>query len=184
MNSMQPEYVVLVDAAGQPIGQAEKLSTHHTNTPLHLGFSLYVFNNQGQFLATRRAAVKKVWPTVWTNTVCGHPAPGEAVEAAIRRRAEYELGMQVKDLVCLLPDYTYQTPPYRGIIENEFCPVFAARAVGEPQPNPLEVDEYRWLEWEEFVKAAGADASDSYSWWCKDQLRLLVDHPGLLSFVR
>lgn len=180
---MQPEYVVLVDDRGQPIGQAEKLPTHHANTPLHLAFSLYVFNDKGQFLMTRRAAVKKVWPTVWTNTVCGHPAPGEAMEAAIRRRTLYELGLDIKDMVCLLPEYTYKTPPYHGVIEHEFCPVYAARAAGEPQPNPLEVDEYRWVTWSEFIKAAEADTADEYSWWCKDQVRLLKDHPALQGFI-
>jgi isopentenyl-diphosphate delta-isomerase len=184
MKPMPTEYVVLVDAQGRPIGRAEKLPTHHADTPLHLAFSLYVFDERGKFLATRRAAVKKVWPTVWTNSICGHPAPDEPMEAAMRRRAAYELGMEIKDITNLVPDYIYKTPPYQGVIEHEYCPIYVARAASNPQPNPQEVDDYRWLEWPEYVELAEADTTNQYSWWCKDQLRLLKDHPGLRAYCK
>lgn len=180
---MQPEYLVLVDAAGRPIGEAEKLSTHHADTPLHLAFSCYIFDDQGRFLVTQRAAVKKVWPTVWTNSVCGHPFPDEPMEDAIRRRTKYEIGMDIKDVVCIVPDYTYKTPPYRDIIEHEYCPIFVARATSQPQPNPLEVDDFRWMSWDDYVNAAKSDEADVYSWWCKDQLKLIKGNPTLLSYV-
>ena len=92
------ELIVLVDESGTPIGSAEKLSSHHADTPLHLAFSCYVFDDEGRFLATRRSSQKKVWPGVWSNSVCGHPLPGEAVVAAIRRRLRYELGMTASGL--------------------------------------------------------------------------------------
>lgn len=168
-----PELIVLVDEAGQPIGTAEKLPSHHANTPLHLAFSCYVFNDRGELLVTQRAGSKKVWPTVWTNSVCGHPAPDETMEAAIARRLDFELGMTAADVQCVLPDYRYTTPPYNDIIENEFCPVYVARATGQPQPNSDEVGDYRWMVWDDFVTAAESDTSDVYSWWCKDQLKRL-----------
>jgi isopentenyl-diphosphate delta-isomerase len=180
---MQPEYIVLTDEQGRPIGQAEKLASHHAQTPRHLAFSCYIFDDKGRLLVTQRAAVKKVWPTVWTNSVCGHPAPAEATEAAIRRRTDYELGMTIKDIQCVLPDYRYTTPPYNGIIENEICPVFAARAASDVTPNPLEVDDYRWMAWPDFAAAAQADTAEVYSWWCKDQLRLLNDNPLLRQYA-
>lgn len=174
---MAEEMIVLVDENGKRLGTAEKLSAHHAETPLHLAFSCYVFDESGRFLVTQRAHVKKVWPTVWTNTVCGHPMPDETIEAAIARRLDYELGMTANGVKCIVPKYIYQTPPYRGIIEHEYCPIFIARAIAEPKPNPLEVDDYVWQPWREFVEAALADTEDVYSWWCKDQLSYLVDHP-------
>lgn len=184
-----PELIVLVDERGQPLGSTEKLAAHHAATPLHLAFSCYVFDDQGRLLVTQRAAVKKVWPTVWTNSVCGHPAPGETMESAIARRLDYELGMSAGEMVCILPDYRYTTPPYNGIIENEFCPVYVARAqpASQPQPNPAEVQDYRWMEWSDFVSAALADQSngtDVYSWWCKDQLPRMLDQPQLAAYCR
>jgi isopentenyl-diphosphate delta-isomerase len=183
MMSMSAEQIVLVDEHGQPVGSAEKLASHHADTPLHLAFSCYVFNDAGELLVTRRADSKKVWPGVWTNSVCGHPSPGEAMEAAITRRLDYELGMTAGDIRCALPEYRYTTPPFNGIIENEFCPVYLARAASEPQPNRQEVGAYRWLTWDEFVTQAQADATDEYSWWCKDQLRLLADWPDLKLYI-
>lgn len=177
------EKIVLVDENGNPTGKTlPKLDAHHSDTPLHLAFSCYVFNEKGQFLATQRAHVKKVWPDVWTNSVCGHPAPGEEITDAIKRRLEYELGMTANDFEVVLPKYRYTTPPYNGIIENEFCPVFVARATSEPKPNKEEVDAYKWVDWQEFVSEAEADKDDIYSWWCKDQLKQLKNHPKILEY--
>ncbi|MEX0789777.1 MAG: NUDIX domain-containing protein, partial [Actinomycetota bacterium] len=72
-NQGAAELIVLVDEQGNPTGRAEKSSSHHLDTPLHLAFSCYVFDDRGRLLATRRANSKKVWPGVWTNSVCGHP---------------------------------------------------------------------------------------------------------------
>src|SRR5688572_7220641 len=116
------ELIVFVDENGKPTGETgPKLESHTANTILHLAFSCYVFNDQGQFLITQRAHSKKVWPDVWTNSVCGHPGPGEDMVDAIRRRLLYELGMTVKSFEVVLPNYRYTTPPYNAIIENEFC---------------------------------------------------------------
>lgn len=178
------ELIVLVDEQGQAIGSAEKLPSHHAKTPLHLAFSCYIFNEEGQFLVTQRALSKKVWPGAWTNSVCGHPAPGESLEAAIHRRLDYELGMTAKDIEIVLPEYRYTTPPYNGIIENEFCPVHVARATSGPKPNPEEIEDYKWVSWDEFVAAAKADTTDVYSWWCKDQLKQLKNHPLILEYSK
>jgi len=170
------EQVVLVDNGGTPIGTAPKLEIHTSHTPLHLAFSCYVFNEKGQFLLTQRAHVKKVWPDVWTNSLCGHLSPGESTQDAIKRRLEYELGItEFKDLKVVLPDYRYKTPPYNGIIENEICPVYVVRALQEPKPNPLEVETLRWVDWSELDDLIGKNP-DTYSYWFKDQLQKLKDN--------
>jgi isopentenyl-diphosphate delta-isomerase len=181
----KPEQIVLVTENGQPTGEfLPKLEAHHIDTPLHLAFSCYVFNEQGKFLVTQRALSKKVWPGVWTNSVCGHPAPDEDSVEAIKRRLQYELGMEAKDFEVLLPTYRYTTPPYKGIIENEYCPVYIARATSEPQPNPEEVEAYKWMDWSEYVAELEAHQGDVYSWWCKDQLKQLHDHPLIAKYSK
>jgi isopentenyl-diphosphate delta-isomerase len=171
------EMIVLVDAHGRQIGTAPKLASHHARTPLHRAFSCYIFDAHGRFLVTRRALIKKVWPGVWTNSVCGHPAPGESFEAAIQRRAQYELGLTLANIQLILPHYRYQTPPFNGIIENEICPVFTATATSEPQPNPGEVEEYTWTPWPDYAAALTREP-DKYSYWAKDQYPQLMAAPA------
>ncbi len=176
------ELIVLVDEGGEAIGTAEKWSSHHLTTPLHLAFSCYVFDAQGLFLVTRRARTKKVWPGVWTNSVCGHPAPGEPMTDAIQRRLHHELGMRAVDFELVLPRHRYRAPAFKGVVEHEFCPVFLARATSRPRPNPMEVATFEWVRWTDFVRAAEQDAGDDYSWWCKNQLKELKGHRLLATY--
>jgi isopentenyl-diphosphate Delta-isomerase len=166
------EEIVFVTEDGAPTGEtAPKLASHHEHTRLHLAFSCYVLRVSDEaLLFTRRADEKKVFPGVWTNSVCGHPAPGERLEDAVRRRAAYELGLQeLSGLRCVLPVYRYRTPPYQGIVENEFCPVFVAWTDGEPNPNPTEVDSWRWIAWDSY-RILLRDDPDAVSFWARDQL--------------
>ncbi|WP_328613039.1 isopentenyl-diphosphate Delta-isomerase [Amycolatopsis sp. NBC_00355] len=167
----ETERVVFVTEDGVPTGETgPKLASHHEHTRLHLAFSCYVLRRSDQaLLITQRAHDKKVWPGVWTNSVCGHPAPGESLEDAVRRRAAYEIGLpSLADLQCVLPKYRYRTPPFEGIVENEFCPVFAAWADTDPEPNPAEVGGWRWIPWRDYTELLN-DKTANVSYWAKDQ---------------
>lgn len=166
---------MLLDEAGNEVGQAEKYSTHHSQTPLHKAFSCYLFDSKGRLLITKRAATKKVWPGFWTNTACGHPGSGETDESAIVRRLHYELGMTANNLRCVKKDYRYKTPEFNGIIEHELCPIYIGSPLNDPIPNPDEVQEFVWLEWSEYVRRISTDSSNEFSWWCKDQLKHITE---------
>src|SRR3954451_24784596 len=125
----EEELVVLLAEDGQQLGSAAKELVHHANTPLHLGFSCYLFDGRGRVLVTRRALSKRTWPGVWTNSFSGHPAPGEAMEDAVRRRAAHELGVEVDNLTPALPDFRYRAVDASGIGVHEVCPVFTATIV-------------------------------------------------------
>lgn len=173
-NFIDQELIVYLDKNGNPTGEtAPKLEAHNSHTRLHSAFSCYIFNEKGQLLVTQRAHSKKVWPGVWTNSVCGHPGPGEPREDAIVRRAKDELGMKLKTIRKVIPRYIYTTPPFNGIIEHEFCPVFFAIAASEVKPNPDEVEDYKWLDWDEFINLIKHDNPDMWSWWTKDQVKLI-----------
>ncbi|TQS43892.1 isopentenyl-diphosphate Delta-isomerase [Cryptosporangium phraense] len=171
------ELIVLLTEDGQPTGTAPKLASHHGDTPLHAAFSSYVFDASGRFLLTRRALSKKTWPGVWTNSCCGHPAPGESAVAAVRRRLAYELGLHVEidEIVPLLPDFRYRAE-LDGIVENEICPVFGVRVNSEPVPNPDEVEEYRWVSWPVADRAG-------LSPWSLLQLDELEGHPAITTLL-
>ncbi len=175
----ESDQVVLLNEVGQPIGQAPRSSIHSPHTPLHLAFSTYLFNARGEVLLTRRALSKKTWPGVWTNSCCGHPQPGEELEAAIRRRIRQELGLRIGRLIPLLPDFRYRATDSNGIVENEICPVYAAVLKDHQpplMPDPDEVAECAWVPWPH-VLAAVAATPQVYSPWAAQQIALLGQHP-------
>jgi isopentenyl-diphosphate Delta-isomerase len=140
------DHVVLLDDDGRAIGTAPKSSVHGTHTALHLAFSCHVLNQEGQVLVTRRALGKTAWPGVWSNSFCGHPRPAESVLAAVHRRADYALGLELIDIELALPLFRYRATDANGIVEHELCPVYTARTVGEPVLNPLEVVDAKWVD--------------------------------------
>ena len=167
------ENVVLLDETGSACGTAAKEAVHHARTPLHLAFSAYLFNESGQFLLTRRAESKHTWPGVWTNTCCGHPQPGEPVADSVRRRLRQELGIGAAELMLVLPRFRYQARMANGVLENEVCPVYAAYSDAPPAPDPAEVAETRWVDWDQFC-AEVRTGQQSVSPWCAMQLAELM----------
>jgi len=170
------ELVVLLDDAGRPCGSAPKRQVHHRRTPLHLAFSCWVLDEHGRTLLTRRAAGKRTWPGVWTNTFCGHPAPAEPIEAAVRRRAHQELGLALVRLDVALPRFRYRAAMADGIVENEVCPVYVARSDDPPHLDPAEVDAVRWATLGD-VRAEVEAWPYAFSPWMVLQLPQLLDLP-------
>jgi isopentenyl-diphosphate delta-isomerase len=164
------EQVVLVDETGTALGAADKATVHGTRTPLHLAFSCHVFDRAGRALVTRRALGKLTWPGVWTNAFCGHPAPGEAMEDAVRRRASRELGIALGPLDPVLPDFRYRAVDASGVVENEICPVFRTVVDDDPAPSADEVAEWTWMPFERLRTAVDA-APFAFSPWLALQLR-------------
>ncbi|AKK03647.1 isopentenyl-diphosphate Delta-isomerase [Corynebacterium epidermidicanis] len=164
-----PELVVLADQHGNPIGTAPKSTVHTTNTPYHLAFSCYVHNAAGEILLTRRALSKLTWPGVWTNSVCGHPGPGESYVDTVQRRGREELGATLVDISEVLPDFSYRAIDSSGIVEWEACPVFSALLDGELHPNPQEVDSFAWVSAQQLCAAVDATPF-AFSPWLVEQL--------------
>ncbi|WP_434993377.1 isopentenyl-diphosphate Delta-isomerase [Arthrobacter sp. Ld5] len=175
------ELVVLLAEDGTPLGTQAKATVHTLDTPLHLAFSTHVFDREGRILVTRRALGKKAWPGVWTNSFCGHPAPGEGFEDAVHRRAAQELGFTVTDVRAALPDFRYRAVDAGGIVENEICPVYTAVADSAVAPLPEEVMDFQWVEPAGLVHAVTATPW-AFSPWLTLQLPLLypqgADGPG------
>jgi isopentenyl-diphosphate delta-isomerase len=172
MSDMTEERVVLLDEAGNAIGTAAKREVHHEATPLHLAFSCYVFDGRGSVLVTRRALHKATWPGVWTNSACGHPAPGEDLAEAVVRRVREELGLRLHDVRLALPAFRYQAVMANGVRENEMCPVFTALTGDAVDADPDEVDAVTWEPWEEF-RTDVRDGARDVSPWCREQVVLL-----------
>lgn len=140
------EYVILVDAENNEIGQAEKLAAHKENL-LHRAFSIFIFRQakQLELLIQQRALHKYHSPGLWTNTCCSHPRLGETVITAGERRLKQELG-----IIASLTDlgwFHYNAHFPNGLSEHEIDHVLVGDAPLNQliTPNPDEVHAYRWI---------------------------------------
>ncbi|MBF5000388.1 isopentenyl-diphosphate Delta-isomerase [Nocardia sp. BSTN01] len=174
VQSVRSQLVVLCGPNGEAIGYRPKNRVHHRSTPLHLAFSSYVFDDRAQLLVTRRAHSKPTWPGVLTNTCCGHPEPAEPLVEAVERRIMEELGIAVHHTTLVLPSFSYRAEMANGIVENELCPVYVARAASiDMHPDPAEVAEATWMPWTAFATQV-LDSSLLVSPWCKSQVEQLT----------
>ncbi len=170
------EQVVLVDASGRAIGTELKSSVHHRDTPLHLAFSAYLFREGRDgvdLLVTRRAPDKATFPGVWSNSVCGHPAPGERLRDAVQRRAAQELGLEVRDLRLVLPRFAYRAE-MDGVVEHELCPVYVGTVEGEPSLDAAEVGDYEWVPWTAYARDV-TEGRREVSTWSREQVAALLE---------
>lgn len=166
------EQVVLVDEKNREIGTADKTTVHTKNTPLHRGFSLWLFNSRNELLLTQRSFAKKTFPGVWTNTICGHPGPKEAVEKAAQRRLREELGIYEFRNLRIIAPYRYKFADENGIVENEICPILVGYWDGESKPNPQEVENWKWVNWEEWLKEIKKNPQN-WSPWSVEEAKIL-----------
>ncbi len=175
------DMIVYVDEDNNAVGTARKLPAHDGETRRHRAFSIFIFNDKGELLLQQRALTKKTWPGVWSNSCCGHVMLHETTESAARRRLKYELGMQVDKLHLILPNFRYRAEK-DGVVENEICPVFVGFTTVQPVPNPDEVNDVKWVDWEQFVVEV-ADPANGYSPWAREEVELLAGDPKFNEFL-
>lgn len=178
MNKNQ-EYVVLVHNNNKVLGTSPKLSTHNAQTPLHRGFSLFLFNKKGELLLQQRSRKKKTWPLVWSNSCCGHPSLDESNVDAARRRLQFELGIFNADIFEIISDFRYRVE-LGGIVENEICPILIGFSDQEPRINRKEVEITKWISWKEFIEEIN-DNPNNYSPWCVKEVNRLKNNKNFLS---
>lgn len=176
------EEVVLVDDQNNPIGTLAKSLVHSSHTPLHRGFSVFLFDLQGKVLLQQRSIYKQTWPRMWAGSCCGHPALHESTEQAIRRRVVYELGItEINNLTEILPSFRYRCTR-DGIVENEICPVWVGTIYQELNLNPQEVASITWKSWEE-VTGAIKESPKLYAEWCALEIAQLTSSPAFTTYL-
>jgi len=168
------ELVVLVDEKNNQIGTMPKSEVHGQNTPLHRAFSAFIFNSRGQILLQQRSHLKKTWPLVWSNSCCGHPLPNESNTEAAKRRLIDELGLKIEDIEEVAP-YRYCFTRF-GVMENEICPILVGFTDLEPKLNPEEVEDYIWLDWDQFLFEIGENTDGKWSEWCVEEAHILTQN--------
>ena len=167
------EKVILVDEKDNEIGTEEKIKAHQNGGKLHRAFSIFIFNSQGQMLIHKRAKTKYHSPGLWTNACCSHPKPGESLKEAVHRRLKEEMGFD-----CELEEafsFIYKADVGNGLTEWEFDHVFIGRFDGEPEPNPEEVDDWKWMNIDELKKDIEQNP-EKYTPWFRIAFERVVNH--------
>jgi isopentenyl-diphosphate delta-isomerase len=160
---MEKENVILVDEQDIEIGTLEKIEAHQ-KALLHRAFSVFVFNTKGQILLQRRYEHKYHSGGLWTNTCCGHPRPGEYTKSAAERRLNEEMGFRIelnKEF-----DFIYQTKFGNGLTEHELDHVFYGKFNDAPKPNPQEVSDWKYVDWNALTDDI-KNNPDQYTVWFK-----------------
>lgn len=168
------EMIVVVDDENRPLEIVPKNEVHNAETKLHRAFSVFLFNEKGEFLLQRRAFEKKTWGGIWSNSCCGHLMLHESVENAAHRRIRYELGVRSSKLKLILPAYRYRAEK-NGVVENEICPVLVGQINSLPKPNPQEIAEIAWVKWSEFLDQISTSNHD-FSPWAAQEAELLNEN--------
>jgi isopentenyl-diphosphate Delta-isomerase len=163
------ENVVLIDEADAALGEGEKLDVHRQGA-LHRAFSVFAFNAAGELLLQRRAWSKYHSGGLWTNTCCGHPRPGEETAGAARRRLGEELGIGCGEL--RPAGVLRYRAEIKDLVENELDHLLVTTVSEEPQPDPDEVVEWRFIAPDE-LSAWIDKRPEDFTAWCPPAWRIV-----------
>lgn len=157
------ENVILVDSNDNETGIMPKMEAHILGK-LHRAFSVFIFNSEGELLLQQRALDKYHSGGQWTNTCCSHPRLGEETIDAANRRLKEEMGM-----TCELQygfNFIYKAAMPNGIAEHEFDHVFFGLSNDQPQPEPNEVANYKYISMDALAMEI-KNHPEQYTEWLK-----------------
>lgn|SRR5690554_4960647 len=160
---MEEEKVILVDENDQKIGLMPKMEAHEKGL-LHRAFSVFVFNSKNELMLQQRALHKYHTPGLWANTCCSHQRDGESSIDAGKRRLSEEMGFttDLKETTTFI----YKAPFDNGLTEHELDHILIGKYEGEPNINPDEVADWKWMSLEEIKNDIQANP-DIYTAWFK-----------------
>ncbi len=162
------QLVVLVDESDREIGTEEKMKAHSNGGKLHRALSIFIFNGKGETMLQKRASTKYHTPGKWTNTCCSHQMPGESTIDAAHRRLKEEMGFD-----CELREafnFPYTADVGKGLTEKEYDHIVFGSYEKEPEPNPEEVGDWRWVSLADLKSEIKANPEAFTPW-----LRLMVN---------
>jgi len=148
---MNNDQVILVDELDHEIGVMDKIEAHRGAGKLHRASSVFLFNGEGKLLIQQRSSKKIVGAGQWANNCCGNVRPGESYfDCAIRRLRE-ELGIADTKLN-VVTKFVYQTQCNEEFSEYEMDTVFVGHYDGDMRPNPDEVSEVKWIDFDDLLQ--------------------------------
>ena len=157
--------LILVDALDRPLGTATKARAHEEGL-LHRAFSAQLVREGEagpELLLAQRAEGKYHSAGLWANSCCSHPRAGEELADAVPRRIREELGCAGVGLR-EIGAFVYRAEFADGLAEFEYDHVFLGAAEGEPDPDPSEVGDLRWVGAEELAEELASHPERFCAW--------------------
>jgi len=155
--------VILVSKNDEIIGVEDKLSAHRGNGKRHRAFSVFITNDMGKLLIQKRASGKYHAGSLWSNTVCSHPQPGEDILVSAQDRLQEELGFTTS--VQNFSKIEYKEKVGDNLTEWELDYLFwgeVSRVMLMPDPD--EVEDVAWVDIDKLLKDI-SDKPENYTSW-------------------
>lgn len=164
--------VVLVDKHGQEVGLLEKANAHRNPGFLHKAISVVLWRpakqnpRQKEVLLQKRSESKPLWPHFWADTCSTHQLPGESdIDCAVRRLQE-EMGIAINsNKLSVLYSYRYQADFDDFLSEHELNHVIVGEWDGNPKPDANEVEEVKWIDWNDLVGRVQSNPNHYADWF-------------------
>ncbi|MCY4305346.1 MAG: isopentenyl-diphosphate Delta-isomerase [Aestuariivita sp.] len=147
----------------------EKLKAHQLGLR-HKAVSVFVLRGKA-VLIQRRALKKYHTPGLWANSCCTHPEWNESADHCAKRRLREELG-----ITGIYPEHRhnleYRAEVGNGLVEHEVVDVYVAEADNNMPlyPNPIEVIETDWIDYQDLIQQVKAHP-EKFTPWLKIYLK-------------
>ena len=163
MNFSMQQEIILVDSNDIQIGTIEKLKAHQLGL-LHRAFSIFIFNSEGEILLQKRAIDKYHSGGLWSNTCCSHPVPDISIFQKAQERLQEEMGIECQ--LNFIDKFEYKASFPNGLIEHELDYIFVGQSDEVPSPNPEEVSDYCWINFQDLTISM-AQKPENYTFWLR-----------------
>jgi isopentenyl-diphosphate Delta-isomerase len=178
------DQLITVDIYNKQTGTASKEEIHRTGL-LHRAFSVFIYSGT-KMLLQKRAFDKYHSGGLWANTCCSHPRDGEDTMTAAKRRLKEEVGLEahIREEFTFLYFYKFA----EGLYEYEYDHVYIGQYplsdgeteqldVGHLNPDPSEIEELEWVEFEDLEKQLMTQPEKFAPWF-------IISAPKVLKSVR
>lgn len=143
--------VTLVDANDTVLGKMDIFKAHRQPCYLHRASSVWLFRQhqgQTQVLLQQRSQYKPIGAGWWGNAVCANVRPDETYLQCAIRRLQGEIGVTSVEIKPLF-QFEYKAYGNQEFSEHEYDQVFVGKCDILPIPNPDEVSQVKWVNWQD-----------------------------------
>ena len=190
---MNKDLLITVNRKDKVLGYRSREECHSGKGILHRAFSIFIVNDNGEFLIQKRSKYKSLWSLYWSNTCCSHPNAKDAKEEDAKdaknakenlikqaeKRLKEELGFRSK--LKFLYKFCYQAKYKNKGSENELCYVLLGKYnEQEIKPNPKEIADFKWVKYTTLINQIKKNPEKFTPWFkkiIKDKRFILAMRP-------